>query len=117
MNQRFWTTWLHFTFWINPKQFSTLQPTTEYINITARWCLKEIKSAKKVKYWLEEFQKKVNKLSGNQHLQFTAEIWTTEANPPLPVKEDKVQIVTNGEFPFLAIKMSWSPEWYLQFVP
>ena len=36
------------------------------------------KSAKKVKYWIEEFQKTANKAAGNQHLQFTAEIWTTE---------------------------------------
>ena len=28
-----------------------------------------------IKYLLEEFQQTVNKAEGNQHLQFTAEIW------------------------------------------
>ena len=51
----------------------------------------------------------------NQHLQFTAEIWTNEANTPTPKKEDRIQIVKNNEFPFLDIKMSWSPEGDLQF--
>ena len=47
------------------------------------------KSARGVKYWLEEFQQTVNKAAVNQHLQFTAEIWTTEDNSPTPAKEDK----------------------------
>ena len=36
-------------------------------------------------------------------------------NPSLPEKEDRVQIVTNDEFPFLDMKMSWSPEGDLRF--
>ena len=43
--------------------------------------------AREIKYWLEEFQKTVNKAAGNQHLQFTAEILTTEENSPTPAKE------------------------------
>ena len=53
--------------------------------------------------------------TSNQHLQFTTEIWTTEENSPLPEKEYRVQIVTNDEFPFLDVKMSWSPEGDLKF--
>ena len=34
------------------------------------------KKASDVRDWIEEFQKTVNKAAGNQHLQFTAEIWT-----------------------------------------
>ena len=35
---------------------------------------------------------------------------------PFPsVKKDKVQIVANDEFPFLDMKMSWSPEVDSQF--
>ena len=67
-------------------------------------------SAKEVKYWLKKFQQTVNKAAGNQHLKFTAEIWTTEKNSPIPAKEERVQIVTNDEFPFLDMKMSSSPE-------
>ena len=68
------------------------------------------KSTKEVKDWLNKFQQTVNKAAGNQHLQFTAEIWTTEENPPTLAKEERVQIVTNDEFPSLDMKMSWSPE-------
>ena len=50
-----------------------------------------------------------------QHLQFTAEIWMTEATPPLPTKKYRVQVMTNYEFLFLDMKMSWSLEGYLQF--
>ena len=57
----------------------------------------------------------MSKVVGNQHLQFNAEKWTTEKNFPTPTKEERVQIVTNDEFPFLDMKMSWSPEEDLQF--
>ena len=46
------------------------------------------KKASEIKDWLEEFQKTVNTAAGNQHLQFTAEIWTNEVNSPTPAKED-----------------------------
>ena len=73
------------------------------------------KKSSEIKDWMKEFQQTVNTSSGNQHLQFTAEIWTNEANSLIPAEEDQVQIVTNDEFPFLEIKMSWSPEGGLQF--
>ena len=57
----------------------------------------------------------MNKAAGNQHLQFNAEIWTTEENSPTPVKEERVQIVTNDKLPFLDMKMRYSPEGDLQF--
>ena len=73
------------------------------------------KSINKIKYWLEDFQKKVNRAAGNQHLQFTAEIWTTDETPPLPTKEDRGKVATNAKFPSLDMKTSWSPEGDLQF--
>ena len=57
----------------------------------------------------------MNKAAGNQHLQFTPEIWTTEENSPTPAKEEIFQIVTNEKFPFLHMKISWSPDGDLQF--
>ena len=45
------------------------------------------KKAIYIKDWLEEFQQKVNKAEGNQHLQFTAEICTKEENSPTPAKK------------------------------
>ena len=73
------------------------------------------KNSNKIKDWLEEFQQTVNRAAGNQHLTFAAEIWTDGANLPTPEKEYWVQIVTNDEFPFLYMKMIWSPEGGLQF--
>ena len=68
------------------------------------------KSAREVKYWLEKFQQTVNKSAGNKHLQFTAEILTTEENSPTHAKEERVQIVTNDELTLLDMNMSWYPE-------
>ena len=73
------------------------------------------KNAREGKYWLEEFQQTVNSVAGNQRLKFTAEIWMNEENSPTPTKDEIVQIGTNDEFPFLDMKMSWSPEGDLQF--
>ena len=73
------------------------------------------KKASEIKDWLEEFQQTVNMAAGNQHLKFTAEVWTDGANHPTPEKEYQVQIVKNYEFPFLYMKMSWSLEGDLQF--
>ena len=71
---------------------------------------KEKKSVQEIKYWLVEFQQTVEKAAGNQHLQFTVEILKNYTKHPLPAKEDKVQVITNNEFPLLDIKMIWSPE-------
>ena len=76
---------------------------------------KRKKKAREIRDRLEEFQQTVNKEAGNQHLQFTAEILTTEENSPTPEKEVSVQIMTNDGFPFLNMKMRWPPEGDLQF--
>ena len=68
------------------------------------------KKASEIKDCLKEFQQTVNTAAGKKHLQFTAAIWTNKANSPTPAKEDQFQIVMNDEFPFLDMKMSWSPE-------
>ena len=64
------------------------------------------RKASKIRDWLEEFQQTVNKAAGNQHLQFTEEIWTKEENPQTPAKEEIIQIETNDELPFLDMKIS-----------
>ena len=40
--------------------------------------------ASEIKDWLEEFQQTATTAAGNQHLKFTAEIWTDGANSPTP---------------------------------
>ena len=72
------------------------------------------KETSEIKDWLEKFQQTVNLAAGNQHLKYTAEIWTDGANPPTPENKYRVQIVAKDEFPFLDMKMSWSPEGDLQ---
>ena len=64
---------------------------------------------------LSQFQQTANKAARNQHLQFTAQIWTKLENSPTPAKEERVQIQTNDKLPFLYMKMSWFPEGDLQF--
>ena len=44
------------------------------------------KIVKEIKYWLDEFQQTVDKSAGNQHLQFTADIWKSDENLPLKRK-------------------------------
>ena len=73
------------------------------------------KKAREIKDWLEEFWQTMNTAAGKQYLKFTTEIWIDGANSLTPEKEDRVQIVTNNEFPFLDMKMIWSPEGDLQF--
>ena len=74
------------------------------------------KSVREIKVWLDEFQQRVDKAGGNQHLQFTAEIWKPDENPPPPqAKEERVQTVTKYEFPFLDMKMKWTLEGELNF--
>ena len=45
------------------------------------------KNSREIKYWLENYQQTMNKSTGNQHLQFTAELCMTEDNSPTPVKK------------------------------
>ena len=73
------------------------------------------KSIQEIKYWLDEFQQTVDKASGKQHLQFTAEIWRNDTDLPPSAEKDKVQMVVNDEFPFLDMKISWSPEGDLKY--
>ena len=57
----------------------------------------------------------MDKAAGNQNLQFTAEIYTDDEKLPPASKKNKVQIVANDKFPFLNMKMIWSPEEDLEF--
>ena len=76
---------------------------------------KENTSVQEIDDWLVEFQNKVDKVYGNQHLQFTAEVLTTDYNLPSSEKKYWIQILTNDAFSFLGMKMSWSSERGLQF--
>ena len=57
----------------------------------------------------------MNKAAGNQYLQFTVEIWTSDSNIFLSEKKDNVKICAADGFPFLDMNMSWSPKGDLKF--
>ena len=65
--------------------------------------------ASEIKDWLEEFQQTVNTAAVNQHLNFTAEIWTDRANSPIPEKEDQVQNRDKQRIPFLRYEYELVP--------
>ena len=70
------------------KSKSNFHPTTyhEIYRDDSLVVFKGKKSAREIKDWLEELQETVKKEAGNQHLQFTEEIWTTEGKYPLSAK-------------------------------
>ena len=47
------------------------------------------------------FRKIANKAAGNQHLQFTVEIWTSDLNTPHSEKKDTSQTCMANRLPFL----------------
>ena len=63
-----------------------------------------------------EFQKTVEKAAGNQHLQFTPEIWMNNTNMTHYAKKNNVKMATNNKWSFLDMKMIWSHEEYLKFL-
>ena len=78
------------------------------------YVLVEFNSFLKFPRQMKDFQQTVNTAAGNRHLEFTAKIWTNEANFPTPKKEYRVQIMMDNEFPFLDMKMRCSPEGDMQ---
>ena len=71
------------------KSRTLLNPTTHHVfyQDDGLVVLKGNKIVQEIKYWLEKFQKAMDKAAVNQHLQFIAEIWTNDTNPPIFVKE------------------------------
>ena len=53
-------------------------------------------SVKDIKDLFEGFQQKVDEEAINQHLNFTAEIWTSDKNLPPSENKDKVQTSAIG---------------------
>ena len=71
--------------------------------------LKVKKRVQEIKYCLAEFQRILDKAEGNQHLQFTVEVWKNDMNLPPSANKGEVQIVANDEFPFLYMKILLVP--------
>ena len=67
------------------------------------------KSISVIKIWRDEFQSRVNKLSGNQYLQFTRELWIPNANTSRNKQYD-VSEITSKTFPYLNLKFFWNAD-------
>ena len=65
---------------------------------------------KGINHWLVDFKQIVDKAAENQHLQFTAEIWTNYTKLPPSVNKFKVQTMANDKSPLLYMKISWYNE-------
>ena len=57
--------------------------------------------------WLDDFQAKVNILTGSDHLQFTAEIWNPSAAENEEPRNKNVTIRTEQSFPYLDMELYW----------
>ena len=58
--------------------------------------------------WYEEFQDRVNTLTGSDSLKFTMEIWKPNSPPEeVPRYSDKITICTDEAFPYLDLEMYW----------
>ena len=62
------------------------------------------KRVQEIKDRLSEFNQALEKAAGNQHLQFTTEIWTSDTKLPPYMNKDKVKIATKNPF-------SWIWKW------
>ena len=57
-----------------------------------------------------------NKSADNQHLQFTAKIWTSNKSLLPFERKDKVKISADDELTLLDMNMIWSLEGDMQFL-
>jgi hypothetical protein len=71
------------------------------------------KSNADIEDWLENFQKRVNEVTGYEGLVFTVSIWRGKEEDES--KHPKAEIVKSSFFPFLDMKMTWSEEGDLRF--
>jgi hypothetical protein len=66
-----------------------------------------IKSQTDIQKWLQAFQNEVNRIAGNEFLQFTAEVWKPNGEK-IPKLDNKVQTNTDTFFPFLDMQLTWN---------
>ena len=65
------------------------------------------KSLLEIKRWREDFQSRVNKIAGNEYLQFTCGIWMPNTSPSRD-KQDYVSEIATNAFPYLDLEFLWN---------
>ena len=76
--------------------------------------LKGRRSISEIRIWRDKFQEKVDKIAGNDYLQFTCETW----NPCGFLSRNKTEttsMVTYKVFPFLDLELFWDDSGRLEF--
>ena len=72
------------------------------------------KSLSEIKRRRDDFQSAANKLSGNEYLQFTCELWRPNTRPSKN-KQDEVSEITTQAFPYLDFEFFWNDGRELEF--
>ena len=72
------------------------------------------KSLSDIKRWREDFQSRVNKIAGNEYLQFTCEIWMPNPRPS-KYKKDYVSEIATKTFPYLDLEFIWNADGELEY--
>ncbi len=72
------------------------------------------RSSTEILKWLDQFQENVNKICGNEFLQFTAVLWSDDKND-VPSKCKRVTIESKNAFPFLDAELYWNSKQELNF--
>ena len=70
--------------------------------------MKGNKSNEEITQWLDEFQQKVNSVTGYEGLVFAVSIWRDKSEKN--VIHPKAETVKSSFFPFLDMEMPWSDE-------
>ena len=72
------------------------------------------KSLSEIKRRRDDFQSGVNKISGNEYLQFTCVIWMPNVSPPRD-KQDNVLEIASDTFLYLDLEFIWNADRELEY--
>ena len=72
------------------------------------------KSLSEIKKWREDFQSKVNKIAGNEYLQFICKIWMPNTSLSRDKQDYILEIATNT-FPYLDLEFLWNTDGELEY--
>ena len=57
--------------------------------------------------WLDMFQKRVNELTGSEHLKFTLDIWDPDSPKDEKPSNERVTSNRSSAFPYLDMEFYW----------
>ena len=75
---------------------------------------KSKKSLSEIKRWRDDFQSRVNKIKGNEYLQFMCKTWMPNAILSRD-KQDNVSEISTNTFPYLDLDFFWNADRELEY--